>query len=84
MIDSLFFSAKTAIASLLPIVPAHNLDFRRFTSPVMARLGRTATEVWQRLFCAPQHSSTASTHPISPLCSSGGSTFLHVALGLPG
>jgi hypothetical protein len=35
--------------SVLHIAPAHNTDFRKVTSPRLAKLGETATEVWKKL-----------------------------------
>jgi len=35
--------------SLLHIAPAHNIDFRRVTSPSLGSLGNSATEVWGKL-----------------------------------
>ena len=35
--------------SVLHIAPAHNIDFRRVTSPQLAALGNTATDVWKTL-----------------------------------
>ncbi len=37
------------IVSLLHICPAHNLDFRKVTSPDLAHLGETATGVWSKI-----------------------------------
>jgi hypothetical protein len=39
--------------SLLHIVPRHNLDFRRVTSPNLITLGDSSTEVWQKLIKYP-------------------------------
>jgi hypothetical protein len=41
------------IVSLLHIVPRHNLDFRRVTSPTLHTLGGSPTEVWQKLVKDP-------------------------------
>jgi hypothetical protein len=37
------------IVTLLHIAPAHNADFRRITSPELAKLGDWATGVWSQL-----------------------------------
>jgi hypothetical protein len=37
------------IVTLLHISPAHNLDFRRITSPKLAHLSKSATGAWNRL-----------------------------------
>ncbi len=41
------------VVSLLHISPAHNLDFRRVTSPGLKALGVSPTEVWHRLVKDP-------------------------------
>jgi hypothetical protein len=41
------------IVSLLYIVPRHNLDFSRLTSPTLQNLGSSPTEVWQKLVKFP-------------------------------
>ncbi len=35
--------------SLLHIAPAHNLDFRKVTSPTLKQLGNSPTEIWANL-----------------------------------
>lgn len=37
------------IVSLLHIAPAHNLDFRKVTSPELIKLGKSATSIWEQL-----------------------------------
>lgn len=37
------------IVSLLHIAPAHNKDFRKVTSPELAKLGQSATSIWEKL-----------------------------------
>jgi hypothetical protein len=37
------------MVSVLHIAPAHNLDFRKVTSPLLTALGETATSIWARL-----------------------------------
>ncbi len=37
------------IVSLLHIAPAHNLDFRKVTSPTLKQLGNSPTEIWGKL-----------------------------------
>jgi hypothetical protein len=37
------------IVSLLHIAPAHNLDFRKVTSPTLMQLGNSPTEIWATL-----------------------------------
>jgi hypothetical protein len=37
------------IVSLLHIAPAHNVDFRKITSPELEKLGESATSVWKKL-----------------------------------
>ncbi len=37
------------IVSLLHIAPAHNLDFRKITSPALNQLGNSPTEIWSNL-----------------------------------
>jgi hypothetical protein len=37
------------IVSVLHIAPAHNRDFRKITSPELAKLGESATSVWREL-----------------------------------
>ena len=37
------------VVRLMHISPAHNLDFRRVTSPELSPLGKSATSVWKRL-----------------------------------
>lgn len=37
------------IVSLLHIAPAHNLDFKKVTSPVLKHLGNSPTEIWAKL-----------------------------------
>ena len=37
------------VVSVLHIAPAHNLDFRRVTSPKLQPLAKSVIEVWQRL-----------------------------------
>jgi hypothetical protein len=39
----------TDIVSVLHIAPSHNTDFRKVTSPKLAKLGETATSVWSKL-----------------------------------
>jgi hypothetical protein len=41
------------LVSLLHIVPRHNLDYRRITSPPLEKLGNSPTEVWQKLVRYP-------------------------------
>jgi hypothetical protein len=37
------------IVSLLHIAPAHNLDFRKITSPALKHLGNSPTQIWGKL-----------------------------------
>jgi len=37
------------IVSVLHIAPAHNIDFRKITSPKLSSLGDTATDIWKKL-----------------------------------
>ncbi|HRV96848.1 MAG TPA: hypothetical protein P5526_32130, partial [Anaerolineae bacterium] len=50
--------------SLLHIAPAHNLDFKRVTSPALKPLGASATEVWQRLVKTPDKFTSVSTETL--------------------
>ena len=52
------------IVSVLHIAPAHNTDFRRITSPKLAHLGETATEVWSRLIRPPARFISVSTEQL--------------------
>jgi hypothetical protein len=49
------------IVSLLHIAPAHNLDFRRVTSPALRCLGDSAIDVWKRLVKAPDRFASVTT-----------------------
>lgn len=54
------------VVSLLHIAPSHNLDFRRVTSPDLARknLGLSATEVWKQLVKQPDRFTSISTEAL--------------------
>jgi hypothetical protein len=49
------------VVSLLHIAPAHNLDFRRVTSPALRCLGDSATDVWKRLIRTPDRFTSVAT-----------------------
>jgi hypothetical protein len=40
---------ETDVVSVLHIAPAHNVDFRKITSPDLQHLGESATGVWKKL-----------------------------------
>lgn len=50
--------------SLLHIAPAHNLDFKKITSPSLKPLGASATEVWQKLVKIPGRFISVSTEAL--------------------
>ena len=52
------------IVSLLHIAPAHNLDFKRITSPDLQSLGLSATQVWQKLVKTPGKFISVSTEEL--------------------
>jgi hypothetical protein len=52
------------VVSLLHIAPAHNLDFRRVTSPTLRCLGDSATDVWKRLVRTPDRFTSVSTEDL--------------------
>jgi hypothetical protein len=52
------------VVSLLHIAPAHNLDFKRITSPALRPLGASATEVWQALVKTPDRFMSVSTEAL--------------------
>jgi len=52
------------VVSVLHIAPAHNIDFRRVTSPALEHLGETATGVWQRLVTAQDRFTSVSTEAL--------------------
>ncbi len=52
------------VVSLLHIAPAHNRDFCRVTSPALAHLGSSATEVWKRLVSVPGRFASVSTEEL--------------------
>jgi len=37
------------IVSLMHIIPAHNLDFRKVTSSALQHLGSSPTQIWGKL-----------------------------------
>jgi hypothetical protein len=37
------------MVSLLHIAPAHNLDFKKVTSPALQHLGNSPTQIWGKL-----------------------------------
>lgn len=49
------------IVSLLHIVPSHNLDFRRITSPGLVGCGESATDVWSKLVNLPDRFISVNT-----------------------
>jgi hypothetical protein len=52
------------IVSLLHIAPAHNLAFRRVTSPALTDLGESATGVWKRLVSPEDRFLSVSTEQL--------------------
>lgn len=49
------------IISLLHIAPAHNLDFKKITSPLLKTPGLSATDVWKNLVTLPHRFISVST-----------------------
>ena len=52
------------IVSLLHIAPAHNLDFKTITSPLLETLGSSATGVWKSLVTLPDRFISISTETL--------------------
>jgi hypothetical protein len=52
------------VVSVLHIAPAHNLDFRKVTSPRLAELGYSVTDVWKRLVRTPDRFANISTEDL--------------------
>jgi hypothetical protein len=50
--------------SVLHIAPACNTDLGRVTSPSLAHLGKTATDVWSKLVCTPGRFMSVSTEQL--------------------
>ena len=50
--------------SLLHIAPAHNLDFKRVTSPLLKSMGHSATEVWGKIVKKPHRFMSISTEEL--------------------
>ena len=50
--------------SLLHIAPAHNLDFKRITSPDLGSLGESATDVWGKLVKKPGRFHSVATEDL--------------------
>ena len=49
------------IVSLLHIAPAHNLDFKKVTSPALNHLGNSPTEIWHKLVREEDRFKSVST-----------------------
>lgn len=54
----------TASVCVLHIAPDHNTDYRRVTSPELAALGETVTDVWQQLVRPPGRFISVSTEQL--------------------
>ena len=52
------------VVSLLHIAPAHNLDFKRITSPKLKPLGQSVTEVWSEIVKKPNRFISVSTEKL--------------------
>lgn len=52
------------IVSVLHIAPAHNTDFRKVTSPRLAEIGETATDVWKKLVQTRDRFTSVSTEQL--------------------
>ena len=50
--------------SLLHIAPAHNVDFKRITSPKLKPLGKSATDVWSKIVKKPNRFISISTEKL--------------------
>lgn len=54
----------TSIVSVLHVAPSQNTDFQKVTSPDLAKLGETATEVWRKLVRTPSRFISVSTEQL--------------------
>lgn len=52
------------VVSLLHIAPAHNLDFKTITSPLLKAQGTSATGVWKSLITLPDRFISVSTETL--------------------
>ena len=52
------------IVSLLHIAPAHNLDFKKVTSPALKHLGNSPTEIWHKLVREEDRFKSVSTEDL--------------------
>ena len=52
------------VVSVLHIAPAHNLDFRKVTSPALRSLGDSAVDVWKKLVRMPDRFISVSTEDL--------------------
>ena len=52
------------IVSVLHIAPAHNLDFKRVTSPELVGLGDSPTSVWKKLIRKQDRFASVSTEAL--------------------
>ena len=52
------------IVSLLHIAPAHDLDFRKVTSPELGKLGDSATSIWSKLVSPESRFISVSTEKL--------------------
>jgi len=52
------------IVSLLHIAPAHNVDFRKITSPELEKLGESATSIWTKLVKTERRFISISTEQL--------------------
>ena len=52
------------IVSLLHIAPAHNLDFKKVTSPALQHLGSSPTQIWGKLVKEQDRFKSVSTEEL--------------------
>jgi hypothetical protein len=50
--------------SLLHIAPAHNLDFRKVTSPALNSMGDNAVDVWKTILAQPDRFTSVATESL--------------------
>lgn len=52
------------VVSVLHLAPAHNLNFRKVTSPDLRGMGDSATAVWKKLVVGPEKFNSISTEDL--------------------